>query len=531
MVSDKKSSHTFKLVLAVILPFALLALFRFTTFIGAENAMDCYYHVRIAESGPGTFMAKEFPPLTLSVWNKGFSDKEPLYHILLYGLRATGKAFGISGGQPFHFSSLCFTFAFLAAFVGTAYYFKVKDIYIFSLMLIFIAPYFSNRMLMLRPHVFSVALLLVATGIIAWSDRPRRCWAVILAGFVYAWSYSNPHFILFPALAFAVFRFPDRKFAALIAPAAAVIGIAFGYLLNPQFPNTFINWKIQCIDVVIQNIRGQLPIKSGFELLRPSLLWTLKNCLPLWLLTYVNLLLYSHLFRKKGFKELSPAVSALPVVAVFFVGCILLSKRAMEYAVPFTVLSSGLLFSEALRSGVLGLSGNYRKVRTAAFAVLVLLAIYAVTLAPYRRYTPLPRFADWMKKSTIPAGTLIANVVWTDFPILYYNLPQYRYLAGLDPMFAYASNPEEICALERFCKGKRWLFPDELKAITKADYAFISYQHLPLAKHLQKKGYHAIYDSTDGILFDLKASFSGDKATRKRHGNYRIEMSTKPRIK
>ena len=43
-----------------------------------------------------------------------------------------------------------------------------------------------------------------------------------------------------------------------------------GFLIHPQVPNTFINWKIQCIDVPLFMLQENPPLSLGQEMvLRP----------------------------------------------------------------------------------------------------------------------------------------------------------------------------------------------------------------------------------------------------------------------
>jgi hypothetical protein len=363
---------------------------------------------------------------------------------------------------------------------------------------------------MLRPHVTAIALMLVSCPLFHATRTRRDLWRPLLMGAVFAWAYSNPHFVLLPACAFAAVKYRRAPKLAVALPLAAGAGIMLGYTLHPQFPNTFLNWKIQCVDVVLQSLSGRVPVRLGTELAPPNGRWFLQNAgVPLLFVTETLLLL--RISKTAGTKRIGdPALAVYLVAAVANIG-VLLAKRMMEYACPFTVLSAGLMLREWRQLDPVFNTGRAALIRRARPVAGLALAVgIGVAGCLHLRGTvkgnsrPLTQFADWTQKAQLPVGTLIANPVWSDFPLLFYTAPQYRYLVGLDPMFGYAYAPERMARLEQFRTGRLRLAPSELHELTGAQLAFVSEQAWQLARAMASQGYALIYQGPDGCVFNLQ---------------------------
>ena len=114
-------------VIALAIPLLMLTALRQSAF-EAENSLDAFYHIKIADMGPSVYLTKIFPWTTLSVWSEHFSDKELLYHLFLTVIRAYQKFISLPLDAPFNFPAIFFTGMMLAAFVYTANYFKIRNI-------------------------------------------------------------------------------------------------------------------------------------------------------------------------------------------------------------------------------------------------------------------------------------------------------------------------------------------------------------------------------------------------------------------
>jgi len=490
-----------KVILAVCIPFLILVFLRINVLDNGDVGEDVYYHVTMADLGPHAITAKTFPSMTMSIWETTFADKELLFHLLLWGVRKTQACFGDSGLPPFHLPAFIFFLGALLAFVWSAHRLGSRDIVMFSLLLITISPLFSSRILMLRPHTFAIALMLLATVILLKIKTLRQLWQAVLLGVIFAWSYSNPHFVLLPAIIATVVQLSKRNYrVAVYLPLAAFVGILVGYTLHPQFPNTFIIWKVQCIDVIRQVFSKNSPVILGTEMYAPGVTeWPYIFGIVLLFLINCSAILWLVLGRRQKPGEYTLAVMAMSAVTLFG---FFLSIRAIEYACPMTVLASALLWGDI--KDMISIQG--RKLLF-CIGVFVLVISMSVTVPIIRRdlkaleKTPFMDFAEWAKKSNFKAGTVIGNVNWSDFSQLFFAAPQFRYLAGLDPMFAYNRFPEKTVALERFRTGERLLSPKELEKVIDTKFVFVSKYMPQLSKDMYNMGYKIAYQGADGWLF------------------------------
>ena len=116
---------------------------------------------------------------------------------------------------------------------------------------------------------------------------------------------------------------------------------------------------------------------------------------------------------------------------------------------------------------------------------------------------PFTHLAEWFRRNerAIPPGTVIANLNWSEFPQLYYAMPQYRYLCGLDPSFGYFYKKDITLAIEQIRLGGALPEPRDMMLLTGSPLIFLSERDSPLAERLYKAGYRMIYQGRDGWLF------------------------------
>jgi len=492
-------------IIALIIPLLMLTALRQSAF-EAENSLDAYFHVQIADMGPSVYLTKFFPWTTLSVWSEHFSDKELLYHLFLTVIRSYQKYISLPLGSPFNFPAIFFTGMMIAAFVYSANYFKVRNIIYYSLLLIFISPFFTDRILMLRPHVLAITIMLLACPLIHSIKNYKDLGKVFIFAFFSSWAYSNPHFILLPITAFAITKFKHKPYLAVTILLAAIFGLLSGLTIHPQFPNSFLIWKIQCIDVIV-NLFHTAPSYYDMpkELAPPSFLWIICNCAAFFFTIY-GFIIYKR--SEKGNLSLSSPYTALGICAALTTFSVFISMRAMEYALPFSLIFLGAVKFHHY-STTEHQNREQRKKYSFYLKILVVtlsffFMIYEGEVIRKRAVIkPLSAFSEFMQSSNIPPGTVIGNIVWSDFPLLFYSAPQYRFLTGIEPMFSFYSDSETMNKLELFRRGKINLQANELAELLNCKFIFVTKRN-NFYLHLIKLKYDALYNGDDGILFKLK---------------------------
>ncbi len=469
------------LCLALLLPVLFLGILRAVTLSDGETSLDAYYHIRIAEQGPDTFLAKEFPAVQMSVWSDSFADKEMLFHVLLWPLAALEKAVAGDLAPPFNFEYLFFACLMAGAYIFAARSMGVRSrLVLAGVLLVFAltAPQLQ-RMEMLRPHLLSIALLFTAFGLLAREPLKFRCWTMLLLGFFFAWSYSSPHFAVIPAVFCAVFQFRKDKFLAVMPIFCAAAGILLGLLIHPQFPNTFTIWKVQGIDAVASAFSPDANMNFVPGELCPPAHRDFALAAPLYILCLLNMILFVRIWEYRGFRAVPAAAGGAMLTGLFFTAAFFWAQRAMEYAAPFSVLAFLALADTALREKLP--FAPFRHGRTAAWILLgssVLIALFSAWQF-YRAYhgldlRPRTKLAQYLKENCRP-GEAVANMKWTDFPRLYYAAPQLKWQWGLDPAFSMAKEPRKTQMMIQLIPADRFtaetglhravvLYPDASRA-------------------------------------------------------------------
>jgi len=479
---------------------------------GWELELDALYHVRMADLGPAACWQRTFPATTMSIWHEHFHDKELGFHLLLAAVRRVAGALGAKPAPPFTVPALVLGGLLLAVALAVGRAWRLPLLPLLLTGLVVIAPDYTCRILMVRPHVLAIALLLGATWAMSRVTRWRQAWVPAVLGGCFVYTYSNPHFVLLPVTLFALLRWRQDWRLALALPALAVAGLVLGFTLHPQVPNGFRLWWVQCVLVVWQIVSGSLPIGIGTETAAPGRGWLVANLVPLLLLPLLNLALAWRLHRRTPLWQAPCETQALLLMHLLAAAGCWGSMRALEYAVPFGLFALGLLLRDLglaaglaawprQRQWVAGLAGG-------AAAGLLLLGMAWLTLG--RLYPggahPYTQFGAWARRH-LPAGTAVANPQWSDFPGLFYSAPEYHYSVGIEPLFGYAWDAQRTTALDQFSIGALPLRPSQVAALTGARYIFLSTHAVELSRRLYQEGYVILFqDDADGWVFDLAAS-------------------------
>lgn len=499
----RKKYRWLLLALAVIIPFVCAAYVRVVFLKSGENCVDAYYHAAMADLGPSYCVSKKFPAMTMSAWKDKFSDKEILYHVLLSVLRKAQEYCGFSTSPPFTFPALFFVFLLIFSFVLTARSFGCSHIIIFSFLLVLMCPAFLSRILMLRPHTAAIAFMIYSCVQFREFRKPNAFPRGFIMGFIFAWLYSSPHFLLIPATAFAIAGVRKNGIiTSILMPASVTAGILSGLIFHPQFPNTFINWKIQSFDVLKNIFFHSYPGDIANECMRPEMWWWGWNGFIIMLFA-LNIFMFARVVKKQGLKNISPDISAMMIISAISILQLFFIQRAVEYACPFTVLSLAILFT-ASKDAFPKTVRNYMLCSIIGILLLCGWNTYRSCFTHYRtQLKPLNDFKKWAETTKLQEGTPIANVSWGEFPLLFYSAPDFRYLSGIDPMFSYYSDPERFRKIEEFRTGRLKMNPKELAELTGARYAFATFHsHTPYL--MLEQGYAPVFQSPEGLLFDLR---------------------------
>ena len=505
---------------AFFLPLLLLVFLRMicTQTHGGEPGTDNYYHAAMALAGQEFFTAKKFPFLALSLWHDTFADKELLYHILLQGLFHIQKF--VSGTVfPFTFPAMCFVSAALGSFVILLHSLKIPSriIFLSSLLFSFGAFAFTYRFLMLRPHVFSIMFMLVCCILFAKAEKQtslkKYSILLFLLSFLYAWSYSNPHFILFPVTVYAFFAKKDYGRKIFFLPLISLAGLLAGYLIHPQFPNTFIIWKVQSLDALLNPVLGSgkalTPKLIPMEMLPGNFAWY-RNMLPFYFLCYCGIFFFVRLKEKKERRFFyTSAEKTILFLALFFSLCTFAVLRSVEYAVPFTAAGLGILLKYAVleNTAFFEKPSNCNRMLYLFLCAVLALAVWNTNLMLKSNYSvKSPRkMAEFLKENT-PENSLVINLDWGDFPAMFFANRHNTLLWGMDPAFSYAFAPKKARRLENCVLNsiRQRNVDSRIHELTGAEYAFVLSRREKFVQYLKNCSWQVIYESEEGAVFSLK---------------------------
>jgi hypothetical protein len=308
----------------------------------------------------------------------------------------------------------------------------------------------------------SVSVVLVVVGIHLLFQR-KYLWLLPLA-FIFTLTYDM--FVLLGLVAViwtAVVLWSERRFEWKPLVWIAV-GVAAGTIINPYFPH---NVRLLYEHVLMKVTAKEFSTAVGQEWY-PYESWDFaRNCAVAFAAMFAGYIAFNWQDRKRA---------ARPLFFLVFSTILLIAnarwRRFAEYWPPFAILFAAfalqLVFERAraaygdlpadmldelqpyldhggqpAAASVAGAWTETQKTYAAAVITVLLTIPMAATItaetreisttAPHDEYT---QGIQWMR-THIPAGQVVFNTDWDDFPKLFYYDPTHAYVSGLDPTYLY----------------------------------------------------------------------------------------------
>lgn len=493
--SWKRRSGWLMLFLAFLIPLVWMAILRTSAFSVGENSQDGLYHAGMAEMGPSVYMAKKFPWTQMSAWRDHFADKELLYHASMDLIFRIERLFGVGIAPPFHFAAMFYMALALAGFVFAARQLGVRPQFILagSVLFCLMSPGFTFRFSLLRPHVLSLACLMTVCGLMCFKSFKTRILSISILSFFFAWTYSNPHFIVIVPLFFAACQAPFRGKRELLIPLASLGAVLLGLLIHPQFPNSFIIWKIQSWDALISPMMKDANLSLPSEMMPASFGYN-KLTLPLYVLAWCSLARLIRIIEKVGIARTDANLYALCLLSAMFTCGIWIAVRSIEYAQPFVTLWVLLLAERSMECGVKLPFGKFKHGYTIFLAVISV----AFALESSRKFmrdcpqtiTPRLKEIPAFLKEHVPAGEAVVNIDWSDFPMVFYYDRDHLWQWGMDPVFSYMVEPQKTMILTKTRPNHGGeTYPMDIYRAFGTKYAVILWPRVPHASLLFSQGW------------------------------------------
>ncbi len=386
---------------------------------------DAYYHIKVAWLMRSEGLLRAFPWAETSLWREAFFDKDFGFHLLLVPFTGGGLVAGAKLAAV-TFGAVTLTSLYLVMRLS-----GVRLAWVWLLVVAGAGGYFGYRINVPRPHLLAVTLSLWTVFAVL-----RGSWrALVLLGAAFALCYAAPFLALgYALIGWAAQALGERRYAPHL-PLAALAGIVAGSLIHPNFPNNAIALWVQNVDVLTA-AWARTAVGTADELLpAPTSTFLLEHAL------LAVAALGAFVVAPRGRALLTPRLLTLCAVAGGTLVMACLSKRFVEYFVPFAVWALAALYSEAR----LTLTRRGRLVAGLVVGLLLIAGVARTHRENARNFSSLPppravAAAARLRERT-PPGSLLFTCDWDDTPELFFFNHHNRYLVFLDPSYLRAWRP------------------------------------------------------------------------------------------
>jgi len=457
---------------------------------------DGYYHMKWAHLLWENMKAKHFAPpnfgwLPLTTLHPGgYVDHHLLFHILLIPF---------TWFRNMQTGAKVATIVFASTAVFSCYWliarYEIRYRLLWLLALLASSAPFLYRLNMTKAPPFAIIFLVIGTYLMF----ERKNWQLLPLAFIFALTYDMFVLLGLAAVIWVVVvgwteeRFEWRPVAYVAA------GCAMGLVINPYFPhNLYLFWeharvKITAVDFATRVGQEWYPYDTreflvncfvalaamvvGYVAFEPSDRKRAQK--PLYFLILATALLLMNA-RWKRFAEYFPPFAVLFAaftVEQYWRGLAVFTRlpsHMLEELRPFLDRQEPTAMAKKLRG-----EETWRILRVALVAIAlagILIANVYRTSRDISESDPPDYYAKgaaWMR-ANIPAGQMVFNTDWDDFPRLFYFDSSHVYVSGLDPTYLLDQNAglsklydrittgeeEDPGPLIRDRFGARWVFSD-----------------------------------------------------------------------
>lgn len=452
---------------------------------------DSFYHTKMALLIKEQGLIKDFPWTQFTTYKNLFVDHHFVYHLLLIPFLS------IPSPENLDYFSLEID-PLIKAKVGTAFFaalaflsiywlcrrLKIKGSLIWAL-IGFLIPSFLLRLSLIRAPGISIIILILGSYFIV----KKKYLGLFLLSLFYVWTYGAWPLILVAVflycLASAVKKTVDqwpkiqsqmskiKNFGFYVVISrftrsvfsknniklvlSCITGLAAGLVINPYFPKTFSFYWLQTFKIALLNYQNKIGV--GAEWYPSDLQTFFVTTLPILIPWIISLAWF--VFKMKKQKTSSWFFA---FISAFFLLYALKARRNIEYFVPFTILFSGIVFTQIIKKI------NWKNVKNHFKACFrgpenifyFIISIFIITCVSvslglylnlsvrnlYQEYQKnsrplnhLQQASYWLKNHAQPKE-IVFQSNWGIFPQLFYFNSQNYYINGLDQTFMYEYDKE-----------------------------------------------------------------------------------------
>lgn len=455
--------------------------------------IDGYFHLKlsalIAENG----LVHSLTWLPYTIYAETFVDDRLGFHLLLIPFIGDDP---IAGG---HLYASVLSAAVFAAFHWILASHDIRWPAAWTLGLAVSSMSFVFRLNLVRAPSLSLLLLLLGCWIIlAGRDR----WLLPL-GFVFAWSYGGfPVLIAQAGIAAGVMWVEGEARWKVLG--WTTLGCAAGVILNPYFPaNVEFLWQSF---TEIELGRFPAAVIAGNEDYPYATSTAVRKTLLVCVITFAAILAY--LIR--------PIRLPQPALFLFLFSAALLclylvARRFVEYWPPFAFLFAAFALQHWWTAAPSRWRSRLRPILLVVVPIVCVFAGYHTVTGlqdarqPERSPAAYAGASDFLR-ATVARDTVIFHASWGDFPLLFFQNTNNRYIAGLGLHYLYLASPDLHATYTRLCAGDDPTPSATIVSAFGARYAFSRKTNPRLLASLDADtGTERVYEDQHAVVFRLAA--------------------------
>ena len=472
----------------IVVSITFLVILSLTQFIVPNIiGFDGHHHIKTADIIKKEGFIKEFPWAKHTIFADNYADIHLLFRIILMPFTLLSLELGAK------IASIIFgTIAFIIF-----YWFleknKIKYPFFWTLLYLFTAESLMYRFLLPRQMPLIIALLILT---IYFLQRKKYLF-LGMTSLVFVLLHSSFVFqFLLIALYFILEKLFSKKldYKILLYPS---IGIIFGLVMNPYFPNNILMLYNQIfkVNLVANLFNVEWKPWTFFEFIKNNIL------VLFYIIASIIILIRS--------KKITKTQSLYFSLTIFFLVYTLVSRRMQEFLIPFSILTLSLFLNNYLTKFDKSKLLKYVKI----FSILMIIIIGIGNFSLLRNDVINNNFlfnyegcSEWMKE-TIPKNSLIFTNAYA-FPYLFSKNSDLIYTHGIDLTYSYLYEPKKF---ERYMGIMQGTIKDDNDYIIldyNPDYVFSGKvkQDIQLFNYIvkNKENYRAVYEDDWCAVLEVK---------------------------
>jgi hypothetical protein len=510
------------------------ALFIVTVFSVLQNSTgaiccgdyDGYYHIKWSRILWESLRHGNFPPQFVWLPLTTLNPHDYVDHHLLFHVFQIPFTFGeLRSGAKL--SSVIFASLAVFSCYWMLLHFRIRYPLIWLLALLGCSAPFLFRLNMAKAPPFAITFLVIGIYLLF----KKKYWPLIPLAFVFALTYDMVVLLILAAgLWVIVVAWTERRFEW--RPLAWVLlGTAAGFVINPYFPH---NLQLFYEHLRVKLVASDYSTKVGNEWYPYSSWEFLGNSIvacvamvagyiafdpgdrqrsnqQLFLLLFSTALLIM-IARWKRIAEYWPPFAVM--FAAFSIQPWLLNARSAFTNLPTDVLDELQPFLDRDDLAVSSKEEENRALLRTVIGAIASIALAAALVFNARatiydigmseRHDYFRAGAEW-QRANVPAGELVFNTDWDDFPRLFYFDPTHRYVSGLDPTYLYDKDPALSKLYDRITLGEEEDPGPLIRDRFGARYVFTDNNHHDFYEHATESGwFEVVYEDAQCTILRVR---------------------------